>query len=166
MGLQEIKVVEFQILLIVEYFTVKDVLSAMLSYIWKEQLILAFLLSNFVKSVLLMPLVETIKGLVSFILKGVDLIDHTSIFLLHTINHYVILILCILSWFVPTRTSSEFFPPVCPPHWDIPRRLLDISVGHWLSWTGFTLMWFLSVTSFEPTIPPRCFDALLGYRVC
>ena len=31
-------------------------------------------------SVLLMPLAETIKALVSLILKGVDLIDHTSIF--------------------------------------------------------------------------------------
>ena len=30
-------------------------------------------------SVLLMPLAETIKGLVSFILKDVDLTDHTSI---------------------------------------------------------------------------------------
>ena len=37
--------------------------------------------------VLLIPLVETIKEFVSFILKGVDLIDHTSIFLLRTINH-------------------------------------------------------------------------------
>ena len=32
-----------------------------------------------------------------FILKGVDLIDHTSIFLLRTINHYVTLIMCTLS---------------------------------------------------------------------
>ena len=32
-----------------------------------------------------------IKEFVSFILKGVDLIDHTSIFLLRTINHYVTL---------------------------------------------------------------------------
>ena len=47
--------------------------------------------------VLLMPLAETIKEFVSFILKGVDLIDHTSIFLLRTINHYVTLIMCILS---------------------------------------------------------------------
>ena len=39
-----------------------------------------------------MPLAETIKEFVSFILKGVDLIDHTSIFLLRTINHYVTLI--------------------------------------------------------------------------
>ena len=47
--------------------------------------------------VLLMPLAETIKEVVSLILKGVDLIDHTSIFLLRTINHYVILIVCTLS---------------------------------------------------------------------
>ena len=47
--------------------------------------------------VLLMPLAETIKEFVSFILKGVDLIDHTSIFLLRTINHYVTLIMCTLS---------------------------------------------------------------------
>ena len=40
-------------------------------------------------SVLLMPLAETIKEFVSFILKGVYLIYHTSIFLLCTINHYV-----------------------------------------------------------------------------
>ena len=46
---------------------------------------------------LLMPLAEIIKELVSFILKGVDLIDHTSIFLLRTINHYVTLIMCTLS---------------------------------------------------------------------
>ena len=30
--------------------------------------------------------------------------------------------LCILSWFVLTGTSSEFFPPEYPPHWDIPTR--------------------------------------------
>ena len=36
-----------------------------------------------------MLLAETIKELVSFVLKGVDLIDHTSIFLLRTINHYI-----------------------------------------------------------------------------
>ena len=45
------------------------------------------------KDVLLMPLAETIKEFVSFTLKCVDLRDHTSIFLLHTINHYVTLIL-------------------------------------------------------------------------
>ena len=39
---------------------------------------------------------ETIvlKEFVNFILKSVDLIDHTNIFLLRTINHYVILIMC------------------------------------------------------------------------
>ena len=47
--------------------------------------------------VLLMPLAETIKEFVNFILKGVDLIDHTDIFLLRTINHYVTLIMCTLS---------------------------------------------------------------------
>ena len=47
--------------------------------------------------VLLMPLAETIKDFVDLILKGVDLINHTSIFLLHTINHYVTLIMCTLS---------------------------------------------------------------------
>ena len=36
---------------------------------------------------LLMPVAETIKALASFILKGVDLRDHTSIFLLHSINY-------------------------------------------------------------------------------
>ena len=36
-----------------------------------------------------MPLAETIKEFVSFILKGVDLVDHASKFLLRTINHYV-----------------------------------------------------------------------------
>ena len=46
---------------------------------------------------LLMPLAETIKELVSFILEGVDLLDHTSIFLLRTINHRVIPIIRILS---------------------------------------------------------------------
>ena len=40
---------------------------------------------------------ETIKEFVSFIQKGVDLIDHTSIFLLRTINHYVTFIMCTLS---------------------------------------------------------------------
>ena len=49
------------------------------------------------EEVLLIPLDETIKELVNFILKGVDLIDHTSIFLLRTINHCVTLIMCILS---------------------------------------------------------------------
>ena len=43
---------------------------------------------------LLMPLAETIKEFDSFILRGVDLIDHTSIFLLRTVNHYVTLIMC------------------------------------------------------------------------
>ena len=47
--------------------------------------------------VLLMRLAETIKELVSFILEGVDLLDHTSIFLLRTINHRVIPIIRILS---------------------------------------------------------------------
>ena len=47
--------------------------------------------------VLLMLLAETIKDFVSFILKGVDLMDHTSIFLIGTINHYVTLIMCTLS---------------------------------------------------------------------
>ena len=32
-----------------------------------------------------------------FILKVVDLIDHRSVFLLRTINHYVTLIMCTLS---------------------------------------------------------------------
>ena len=36
-----------------------------------------------------MPLTETIKALVSFILKGVDLRDCTSIFVFHSINHNV-----------------------------------------------------------------------------
>ena len=35
------------------------------------------------------------KELVSFILEGVALLDHTSIFLLRTINHRVILKICI-----------------------------------------------------------------------
>ena len=46
---------------------------------------------------LLMPLAETIKEFDNFIPRGVDLIDHTSIFLLRTINRYVIFIMCILS---------------------------------------------------------------------
>ena len=45
----------------------------------------------------LMPLAETILELVTFILEGVDLIDHTSLYLLRTINRCVILITCILS---------------------------------------------------------------------
>ena len=44
-----------------------------------------------------MPLAETMKEFVCFILKGVGLIDHASIFLLSTINHYVTLIMCTLS---------------------------------------------------------------------
>ena len=36
------------------------------------------------KGVLLMPFVKTIKELVRFTPKGVDLIDHTSIFFLRT----------------------------------------------------------------------------------
>ena len=43
---------------------------------------------------LLMPFAETIKEFDNFIPRGVDLIDHTSIFLLRTVNHYVILIMC------------------------------------------------------------------------
>ena len=37
------------------------------------------------------------KELVSFILEGVDLLDHTSIFLLRTINYRVISVIRILS---------------------------------------------------------------------
>ena len=44
---------------------------------------------------LLMPVAETIKALASFILKGVDLRDHTIIFLLHSIN-YNVLLMCAL----------------------------------------------------------------------
>ena len=74
---------------------------------------------------------------IRFILEGVDLLDHTSIFLLRTINHRVIPIIRILSWFVPTGTSSEFFPPEYPPHWDIPTRSLDIPLGYGLPRTRF-----------------------------
>ena len=65
--------------------------------------------------VFLVPFADTIGIGISVILKGVDLIDHTHIFLLRIINHCVILILCILSWFVLTETSSEFFSSVIPP---------------------------------------------------
>ena len=43
-----------------------------------------------------MALAETIEELVNFILKGVNLIDYASIFLLLTINHCVFLITCAL----------------------------------------------------------------------
>ena len=52
---------------------------------------------NTIETVLLMPLAKTIEEFVSFILKGVDFIDHTSISLLRTINQYVTLIMCKLS---------------------------------------------------------------------
>ena len=39
-----------------------------------------------------MPLAETIKEFVNFILKGVDLIDHTSTFLLRAINQFYVVI--------------------------------------------------------------------------
>ena len=39
------------------------------------------------EAILLMPLAETIKELVNFILEGVDLIDHASIFLLDAIYY-------------------------------------------------------------------------------
>ena len=58
---------------------------------------LLFCTAPICSDVLLMPLAETIKEFVNFILKVVDLIDHTSIFLLRTINHYVTLIMCTLS---------------------------------------------------------------------
>ena len=45
--------------------------------------------------VLLMPPAETIKALASFILKGVDRRDDTSMFLLHSIN-YNVLLMCAL----------------------------------------------------------------------
>ena len=41
---------------------------------------------------LLIPLAETIKELDNFILNGVDLVDHTIIFLWRTINHITILL--------------------------------------------------------------------------
>ena len=65
----------------------------------------------------------------NFILKGVDLMDHTSIFLLRTINHYVTLIICTLSWFVPTRTSSEFFPTRVSPALRYPNKVVRYSAG-------------------------------------
>ena len=43
---------------------------------------------------LLMPLVVNIKEFVNFILRGVDLIDHTIIFLLRSTNHYVTFTTC------------------------------------------------------------------------
>ena len=46
---------------------------------------------------MLMLLAETIKELIGFILEGEDLIDHTSIFLLLTINHCMIFIMFTLS---------------------------------------------------------------------
>ena len=86
---------------------------------------------------LLMPLAEAIKEFDSFIPRGVGLINHTSIFLLRTINHYVTFIMCTLSWFVPTGTSSEFFQPEYSPHWDIPTRSLDIPLPYGLPRTRF-----------------------------
>ena len=68
------------------------------------------------KCVLLMPLAETIKELVSYILKGVDLVDHTSysLFLAHQLlcNSYIVYSIIIFL----TGTSSEFFLPVYPQH--------------------------------------------------
>ena len=62
-----------------------------------SQLLIGELIRGLKRVVLLMTLAETIKELVSFILKGVDLLDHTSIFLLRTINHRVILIIRMVS---------------------------------------------------------------------
>ena len=112
-------------------------------------------LAEFLHLALLMPPAETIKEFDSFIPRVVDLVDHTSIFLLRTINHYVTFIICTLSWFVPTGTSSEFFPPEYPPRWDIPDYLGP----------DLTLRWFWSMNSSEPTNPTRSCNALLGYRV-
>ena len=60
--------------------------------------------------VLLMPLAETIKELASFILKGLDLLDHKSIFLLRTINHRVTLMICILLMSRPNLNLFRVFP--------------------------------------------------------
>ena len=101
----------------------------------------------------------------NFILKGANLLDHTSIFLLLTINHCVILIIRILSWFVLTGTSSEFFPPKHPLHWDIPTRSLDIPLGYGLSWNRLTSNLVLECELLWTYNPARSFNVLLGYRV-
>ena len=44
------------------------------------------------------------------ILKGVDLPNHTIVFLWRTLNHYKPPMLCTLSWFVPLGNSSEYIP--------------------------------------------------------
>ena len=114
---------------------------------------------------LLMPLAETIKELVSFTLKCVDLMDHTNWCHLCTINHCVILTMCMLSWFFPNWTSSEFFTLVYPCHWNIPTRLLDVCLGNGYLGPDLALSFFWSVNPFEPTILTRSSDALLDYGV-
>ena len=64
------------------------------------------------EDVLLMPLAETIKEFVNFILKGVDLIDHTSICLLRTINHYVTFIMFYASGTLSHYTDSLLIFPL------------------------------------------------------
>ena len=45
-----------------------------------------------------------------FILKGVDLYDHTKVFLWRTLNYYKPPMLGTLSWIIPVWTSSEYIP--------------------------------------------------------
>ena len=73
----------------------------------------------------------------NFILRGVDIIDFTRIFLLHTINHCVTLIICNTFMICSNRNSSEFFLPEYPWHLDTPTRSLDIPLGYGLPWTRF-----------------------------
>ena len=70
-----------------------------------------------------MPLVETIKEFDSFIPRGVDLIDHTSIFLLRTINHYVTLIMSPCGGYYGGKNSEEV--PVGTNHESI--RIIGIT---------------------------------------
>ena len=67
-------------------------------------------------AVLLMPIVEVIKELISLILKDFDPIYHKSIFFLPTIINWVFLILYKFSWIFPIEDSSEFVPPMYPGH--------------------------------------------------
>ena len=76
-----------------------------------------------------MPLAKTIKEFVSFMLKGVDLIDHTSIFLLRTIkslrNSYNVYTFMIRS----NQNRFRAFPTRVSPALRYPNKVVRYSAG-------------------------------------
>ena len=94
-------------------------------------------------------------------LKGVDLIDHTSIFLLHTINHWVILKLCTLSFKSEPHQRKESTSVSLELKYT--NKVFRCSTGQQI--ISDLIIGLQRSEPFEPKIPTRSSDTLLGYRV-